>query len=241
MNYIKTIILITIFTIAFSFNFFGQRNTSESIFISGIVMEKDSLNTLPETNILINHTSGSISDSEGYFSFLINKKDTLLFSRVGFRNYKFIIPDTLNENEYVVGIVMSQDTMMLGEIIIYPRVNQRQLKSDFINYNNIDKNTANAEKNLKIATYQSLAYDQPNDAVANQKISLGQQSTQTEYKGLIAPDKMLSVTAVIPLAFAIAQKRTIIAKSNKFKISIHEEESLRKEYWNRVHKARIGK
>jgi hypothetical protein len=230
--YLKPLILLS-FLVIFSFENFGQNNLSSRIFIAGIVMEKDSLKPLPETNIIVNRSHGSISDSYGHFSFWGNHMDTLLFTRIGYKSFTFIIPDTLTGNEFIAGIFLSKDTLMLSEVIVYPRESSQLLKNRFINHNNIDKDAVNATKNLKITAYQSVAYSQENDAEASQKMVLDQQIMHNEYKGLISPDKMVNITAVLSIPYELIKKQKMV---ERLKINILEEDYIREAYKKRKKK-----
>ena len=59
---------------------------------SGVVVT-DSLMPVPFTNILVRNTyRGTMSDVYGYFSFVAQEGDTILFSAVGFERSQYVIP-----------------------------------------------------------------------------------------------------------------------------------------------------
>ncbi len=116
---------------------------------SGIVVEMDSLRPIPFTKILIkNSNRGTLSDYYGYFSFVAQKKDTLIFSGLGYKKSQYIIPDTLRGNKYSLIQLMSMDTIFLKETTVYPWPTKEQFKEVFLNMKIPDDDLARAQKNL---------------------------------------------------------------------------------------------
>lgn len=230
MQVFSVVLKIQILLILISFNSFSQSYDINCIALTGVVMDKDSLNELSESNILINYHKGAITDTLGRFSVLVNKKDTLLFSRIGYKEFKYIIPDSMYGHEFITAIFMSKDTISLGEILISPRLNRQQLKTDFLSYNKKDIDAINATNNLKVATYQSYANIPENDATANQKMVLDQQAVESQYKGMISPDNMISFGLLVYLANVPSEIERHSKNRNILLLSIKEKEYLTQEY-----------
>ena len=87
----------------------SQRSNADSQ-ISGIVSDKDG--PLPGVTIRIKGTYfGTRTDLNGYFELQVNKKDTLIFSNIGYENY--IIPSSnLPKN-----IILKQGSQTLDEVV----------------------------------------------------------------------------------------------------------------------------
>ena len=65
---------------------------------SGIVITADSLKPVSFTNIIvIDSRRGTTCDYFGYFSFVAQKNDTILFSAIGYKTATFVIPDTITK------------------------------------------------------------------------------------------------------------------------------------------------
>lgn len=97
-----------------------QAQENKLIELSGIVTDQDQ-QPLSFVNIIIkNKERGTISDIRGMFSFPAETGDTILFSSVGFKRVTLIIPDTLDRVHYPVEIMMPTDTIMIGEVKIFP-------------------------------------------------------------------------------------------------------------------------
>ncbi|OUV76124.1 MAG: hypothetical protein CBC83_01175 [Flavobacteriales bacterium TMED123] len=104
--------------IAFSFNAFSQ---DKSVQLTGILVSTDSLLTIPFANVLIkNKEQGTISDFYGYFSLVANKGDTIIFSCLGYKRARYIIPMKTDENFITVVQKLASDTIILKETKVYP-------------------------------------------------------------------------------------------------------------------------
>ena len=94
MRYLLLLLLATLFI---STQAQVAMNDRELIQFSGVVVSGDSLTPVPFTNILIKHSyRGTISDVYGYFSFVAQEGDTIIFSAVGFKRSQFTIPMDLS-------------------------------------------------------------------------------------------------------------------------------------------------
>jgi hypothetical protein len=105
----------------------GKAQTTDSVIqFSGIVMTTDSLMAIPFANVLSsNSKTATTSNYNGFFSFVAAKGDTILFTAVGYKDARYIIPGDLTENKYSVIQLMSRDTIYLTETIIYPGLQRR--------------------------------------------------------------------------------------------------------------------
>lgn len=123
------------------------------IFFQGKVLDSKTLVPLPGSQITVNRRFNTFADDKGEFALFINSKDTLRFSRVGYKPVIFIRGDSLSVKQYVGGIFMNSDTVDIGEVIIMPRL--ENLKSEIINspYTR-SQEMENARYNVAISGYQ---------------------------------------------------------------------------------------
>ncbi|MBK7030447.1 MAG: carboxypeptidase-like regulatory domain-containing protein [Bacteroidales bacterium] len=132
-----------------SLTVFGQKNNADLVQFSGVVVTADSLRPVPFTNIYIETTGrGTTSDYWGFFSIVVRKSDIITFSSVGYKKVHFRIPDTLSENRYSLIQVMSSDTIMLTETVIYPWPSRQQFRQAFLKLEIPDDDIEIARKNL---------------------------------------------------------------------------------------------
>ncbi len=116
---------------------------------SGGVVTADSLNPIPFTHIYVKGTNrGTISDFHGFFSFVARANDTILFSALGFKKTKYVIPDTLTKDQYTMFQVMQTDTIYLSETVIYPWPTPSQFKQAFISLHIPEDDYERAKKNI---------------------------------------------------------------------------------------------
>ena len=102
--------------------FSQAEKTSESkILFNGIVRDASTLAPLPNSQIKINRSFVSVSDEDGTFAIRVNRKDTVVFSLLGYQSAYFYVSDTLTGSEFMAGVYMKTDTLSIGEVIIMPR------------------------------------------------------------------------------------------------------------------------
>ena len=98
---------IAVLTFAFVKTSCGQQKQ-----IHGQVLDEAG-SPLPGVNILVkNAKKGIISDVDGKYNLIVDKKDTLVFSFVGFKRNELIIKETEN------AITMKEDAQFLGEVVV---------------------------------------------------------------------------------------------------------------------------
>ncbi len=211
-NYLKTIkltndLLHVVFLIVFfllcSFELSGQVDKYTPIKISGIVFEGDSLNPLPYAHFqVLGESLAGLTNSSGRFEVFVTSGDTLKFTFVGYKASYYKVQDTLNTGEYVVGVFMSRDTILIREVVVYPR--RRDLRQDFMSIKaEPDLQRDNAIRNIKISSYQGIHGKQvPWDSDASYKRLSQRRKMEAFNQGMIAPDQMvgLNFLALIPYA-----------------------------------------
>jgi len=135
----------------FSKSAFSQRSREELVQFSGVVVTGDSLRPIPFTSIMIEKAGkGTTTDYWGFFSVVVHKRDLISFSALGFKKVYFRIPDTLRESRYSLIQVMSSDTIMLSETVIYPWPTRQQFRQAFLKIAIPDDDAEIARKNLAI-------------------------------------------------------------------------------------------
>jgi len=147
---------------------FSKAANDNLVQLSGIVVTSDSLMAIPYVNIIIkNSHRGTISDFQGFFSFVTQPGDTVLFSCVGFKRKQFIVPDTLNDDKYSVIQLLTRDTIYLDETIIYPWPTRDQFRNAFLNTDVPDDDLERARKNLEREKLKELGESVPYDPNEN--------------------------------------------------------------------------
>jgi hypothetical protein len=127
----------------------AQQQETFLIQLSGITITKDSLNPIPFTRIQIKSSKkGTMSDVHGYFSFVAQKNDTIVFTALGYKPEVFTMPDTLTKNRYSLIQLLTADTLTLAPAYVFPWPTLEDFKQAFINTEIPDDDLERAKKNL---------------------------------------------------------------------------------------------
>ena len=195
---IKTVFAFLLFHLALSnLNQGSAQDVKDDLLqFSGIIVTGDSLKPVPYANILIKNTHrGTTSDFFGYFSFVAQMGDTVLFSHVGFKRNRFIIPDSLSTNRYSLIQVLITDTVLLSETYIYPWPTKEQFKMAFMNLNIPDDDLERAKKNLALIEMHERFKNMGMDGSQNFKNYMQEQTSRLYYAGQYPPTNLLNPIA----------------------------------------------
>ena len=187
-----------------------EYNMDELIQFSGVIITSDSLTAIPLAHIIvINSMRGTVSDFNGYFSFVAKKLDTVEFSAVGYKADRFIVPDSITNNRYSIIQLMSTDTIWLSETVIYPWPTKAEFKEAFLTLEIPDDDLEIARKNLNPRQLLVKAEHLPAEGSVNFKYLVNQQVEKLYYNGQTQP-----ITVLNPFAWAKFVKAW---KDGKFK------------------------
>jgi len=196
--------LFILFTVLFSKNVFSQRLAEELVQFSGVVVTADSLRPVPFTSIFVEKAGrGTTTDYWGFFSIVVHKRDLITFSALGFRKVNFRIPDTLSVNRYSLIQIMSSDTIMLAETVIYPWPTKEQFRQAFIKMEIPDDDIEIARRNLEIMDMRDRDprnYDPERfgmNGAQNYRNYVDRQVDRMYYAGQAMPNNLLN-----PIAWA---------------------------------------
>ncbi len=176
----------------------AQKEDDNLIQFSGIVVTMDSLSPVPFATIMVTNTSrGTVSDYYGYFSFVAQANDTLIFSSIGFKDSDFIVPNDLEGNRYSLIHSMLRDTVKLDEVEIFPWPTPAQFKEAFLALDLPDDDLDIMRRNLSEDLIADKAAAMPMDGSLNFKFQKQQRANQLYYAGQYRPNNLLN-----PIAWA---------------------------------------
>jgi len=194
-------IVISLITL-FQFSAFAQKKPASPaskralIQFSGVVVEGDSLKSIPYTSIIIKGSSrGTVSDYFGYFSFVAQKSDTIEFSAIGYNDAVFVIPDTLTTSKYSLIQVLRSDTIHLKEAVVYAWPTKEQFKASFLRLNLPEDDMTRAGKNMARADMREKMLGMAMDASMNYKYTQQQYQSKLYYAGQLPPNNLLNPVA----------------------------------------------
>lgn len=139
----------------------GERHLVQ---FSGVVVAGDSLEPVPFASVVPKGSfRGTMSDVYGYFSFVAQTGDTVMFSAVGFKRGYYTIPDSLAENKYAIIHVLFPDTIMLTDVPVYPWPSREQFADAFLNLDLAQDDHQRALRNLNAAEVLQRMENLPSD------------------------------------------------------------------------------
>ena len=166
--------------------------------ISGITMTADSLRAVPAVSVLVKgQRRGTISNSQGVFSIVAFKGDTLTFSAVGFKKKDYKIPMTLPGNNYSMIQLLVDDTTYLPVTIIRPYPTREEFDKAFVSTDIPDDQYELARQNTENARMRALSRYTPPDAREATNMFLNKQAQSLYYAGQVPPQNILN-----PMAWA---------------------------------------
>lgn len=99
---------------------FGQKE-KKLVQFSGVILAADTLEPIPYVSVFDKTIHrATFGDYTGFFSFVVQPGDTIMFSSIGYRKTLYIIPDTLTQSRYTMVQLLQPDTIMLKAVDIYP-------------------------------------------------------------------------------------------------------------------------
>lgn len=175
---------------------FAQSKEQKLIQFSGVVVTADSLRPVPFAHIIVKNTNrGTISDYFGFFSFVAHTKDTIVFSSIGYKAARFVIPDSLKDSKYSLIQVLTNDTVFLKETVVYPWPTKEQFKEAFLKIRVPDDDMDRAIKNLERAEMKERMEDHVMDANMNYRNTMQQYSSRLYWAGQLPPNNLLNPIA----------------------------------------------
>ena len=187
---IKRIFGLLFFTFSLS-SAFAQNN--DLIQFSGVIVEIDSLRPIPFTRVLIKNSGrGTIADYSGYFSFVAQKKDTIIFSAIGYRRAEYVIPDTLSGNKYSLIQTLTVDSIILATVVIYPYPTPEDFKRVFMENPIPDDDLDRAMKNMAREEMKEKLETMAMDGSMNYKATMQQYQSRLYWANQYPPNNLLN-------------------------------------------------
>lgn len=133
--------------------------------LSGVVATDDTIQPIPYCNLFItNRGFGTLTDFDGFFSIVVNRGDSILFSHQGFQSDYFVVPDTLEKHHYSMVMLLVSDTVLLPTTEVFPWPSKEQFKEYFLAMEVPMDDLDRAQRNLAIETIREQAMAMGYDA-----------------------------------------------------------------------------
>lgn len=190
-------VFVVILLFAISIN--AQNDTRKAIQFSGKVVTADedgNVIPLPYVNIGIRGTSrGTSSIDDGYFSLVALEGDTIAFTRIGFDNVDYVVPDTLSTDFYFYVQIMSEDDYLLPEAVIFPWPSREHFVHEFLAIDITDELRSQAERNLANDVLSDMRHTVPADGFETSNLELRSYAKEFQYSGQYKPQNIFNPLA----------------------------------------------
>lgn len=141
---------------------------------------------------------GTYTDYRGFFTIVVEKGDQIRFNCIGFKPVTVTVPDTLTQDRYSIVQLISQDTILLTQIVIFPWPSKDHFKIEFLKMDVTPELQRQATKNLA-NEYLTEARKNPDMVPYGGRESanfyLRQQSREYVYLGQTPPMNIFSPLA----------------------------------------------
>lgn len=140
--------------------------TNKLVQFSGIVTDADSNMVVPYVTItnLSNKSQKYAANYQGFFSFVVNPGDTVMFSAVGFTSKTLVLPRNIVDNKYTAMVQIKSEIVYLKTVRVNPWATVEEFNKDFLSLKIADDDLAIAKKNLSRQSINGLKLTLPRDA-----------------------------------------------------------------------------
>lgn len=144
---------------------------TDSIIFSGIIIHTEMNLPLPDVACRRGNISVASNDA-GQFVLRVGRGDSVRFSHIGFMPYTIVVPDSLTDPEYMLGVFLSPDTITLPEVVIVRRFGESQRQKMMY-----------ARNNMSGVIKQAYAPVKDMDATMNQQMMVNKYARSVEMRG----------------------------------------------------------
>ncbi|MCI5083790.1 MAG: carboxypeptidase-like regulatory domain-containing protein [Saprospiraceae bacterium] len=165
---------------------------------SGLVLDgsDEQLYPVPYANILVKGKSrGTYSDLKGFFSMVVEKGDSIVFSAIGYKTIEVVIPEEMEDDRYTVVQLMTQDAVNLPETVVFPWPSRDHFKLEFLAMDVTPELQERAMKNLASETLERMRSEVIADGNENADYYLRRQAREYYYVGQQAPMNIFNPVA----------------------------------------------
>jgi hypothetical protein len=168
MRYSLIIIWLLVVNVAFAQD---KTQANKLVQFSGIVTDADSNMVVPYVTItnISNKGQKYAANYQGFFSFVVNPGDTVMFSAVGFTSKTLVLPKNIADNKYTAMVQIKSEIMYLKTVRVNPWATVEEFNKDFLSLKVADDDMAIAKKNLSRQSINGMKLTLPRDGqeVAN--------------------------------------------------------------------------
>lgn len=168
-----------------------QSMRAELIQLSGVVVSSDSTEGLPLVSVGIKRSGkGTLTDESGYFSLVVKRTDTIVFSFIGYKTAEFVLPAFIKGVKYSTVQVLKEDTIYLNTAIIRSYPTPDEFNYYFVKASIPDAYYGASSRNLRQKSLQQLAMNMQMDGIESGSYAAQQQAYRYYYNGQVPPNRV---------------------------------------------------
>ena len=150
---------------------------------SGLVVSGDSSYGIPSVSIYIPKSGrGTTSNFLGYFSMPTLEGDTVAIHAMGYKEKMFAIPKNIQDDKWSLIISLSEDTLSLPDIEVFPWPTEQIFKEAFLALKLPEQDMGNMNQNLNDQVMKRMMYNMGSDGNMNHKYYMNQQVNKQEQR-----------------------------------------------------------
>ncbi|WP_069660531.1 peptidase associated/transthyretin-like domain-containing protein [Arcticibacter eurypsychrophilus] len=132
---------------------------------SGIIYNIDSNVVVPYVTVTNRSKQNKTvsANFQGYFSFVANEGDTIVFSSVGYRREALVIPPDREDKSYTVIVKMKPEVVNLPMVTVLPWASVDEFTKEFMSLKFADDDLEIAKKNVTRSSLLAMAKNLPRD------------------------------------------------------------------------------
>ncbi|WP_194776644.1 carboxypeptidase-like regulatory domain-containing protein [Pararhodonellum marinum] len=128
-TYLLSLGLLAFFLLGRGENAQAQDQDKKVIQLSGIVLNADSTDAVPNVNIYVPKKGrGTTSNLFGFFSMPVLEGDTVVFTYIGLQRQTFVVPSGDEDGKVSLILTMMEDEITLGQVEVMPFPTEEEFK-----------------------------------------------------------------------------------------------------------------
>ncbi|EOR94692.1 : hypothetical protein [Arcticibacter svalbardensis MN12-7] len=144
---------------------YTQAQEKPLVQFSGIIYNIDSNVVVPYVTVTNRSKQNKMvsANFQGYFSFVANEGDTIVFSSVGYRREALVIPPGREDKSYTVIVKMKAEVVNLPMVTVLPWASVDEFTKEFMSLKFADDDLEIAKKNVTRSSLMAMAKNLPRD------------------------------------------------------------------------------
>jgi hypothetical protein len=185
--------LIFILSLLVYFSAFAQEE-KPLVQFSGVIYDVDSNTVVPYVSItnVSNKNSAFAANYKGYFSFVVQEGDSIVFSSIGYKKFEIVVPTNLKDRKFTAIIKMKTDNISLPMVRVFPWASVEEFKKEFLSMKFADDDYEIAMKNLSKKSLRELSATLPRDGIENNAMSFGNLHRSLGNKNMVQTNPLLN-------------------------------------------------